>query len=132
MRGDRLILRVPDFGPLEGRVLRTGNGGFVLILGGGRKERQRRADLLTVFLNEGTGEGRAVRFPLSGESILETGTGQVAHAYVTNVSATGVQIRTALFPALGETVLIGRKKARVVRHDADGIAVAFTRPQPHS
>jgi len=124
--GDKVEVFVPDLGTLEGRVIRITKNGFSLSLHGGKAARVALADALTVFFNEEKPSGRAVRFPTSEESVLETVNGQVAYCSVLDISASGASIACPLKPNVGEKVRIGRKRATVVRHHPDGFAVSFT------
>jgi hypothetical protein len=45
---------------------------------------------------------------------------------VIDLSLSGVSVETAEWPALGEEVMVGKMRGRVVRHHEMGIAVEFT------
>lgn len=126
MVGDEVSLFVQDLTRLDGKVARLGDRGFGVSLGGGKADRAARADALMVFLNRPSQHSRAVRYPTAEESVLETVTGQVAHCVILDVSETGASVATALYPALGEKVRVGRKRGVVVRHHEDGIGISFT------
>jgi hypothetical protein len=128
--GDRVTLKVADIGQVAGQVIRVDEGGFGLILGGGKAERVARADQLMVLLHHTNGPNRARRFPQGRETVLERANGEVAHCTIIDVSETGASISSLLRPALGERVRIGRKRAEVVRYHRDGFGVAFTRYDP--
>jgi len=44
---------------------------------------------------------------------------------VLDLSPTGVSVKTAIRPLVGEFVLIGQLAGRIARHHADGIGIQF-------
>lgn len=128
LNGDRVELIVPDLGRYQGKVVRLNPRGFGVTLSGARQDRVARADALQIFLNRPAASSRAVRYPMAEEAVIETVTGQVAHCLILDVSETGASVATALYPRIGETVMIGRKRGIVARHHEDGLGITFMHP----
>ncbi|GGY44627.1 PilZ domain-containing protein [Parvularcula lutaonensis] len=128
LNGDKVELVVPDLGRFTGTVVRLNPRGFGVELSGTRADRIARADALQIFLNRPSENSRAVRYPLAEEAVLETVTGQVAHCLILDVSETGASVATALYPRIGETVMIGRKRGIVARHHEEGLGITFMLP----
>ena len=54
------------------------------------------------------------------------GDGHEIPCRVIDLSLGGVSVETAEWPALGEQVMVGKMRGRVVRHHEAGIAIEFT------
>ncbi|NNU15454.1 hypothetical protein HK107_03850 [Parvularcula sp. ZS-1/3] len=126
---DEVVLEVPDLGTLQGKVRRLTDKGFGITLTGTKSERIARADALTVFLNRPSEADRPVRFPTREQAVLTTADGFSVQCVILDISGTGASIATALFPSIGATVRIGRKKGVVTRHHAEGIGISFPPPR---
>lgn len=130
--GDAIVLHVGDVGRLAGKVAGLHDKGFGVMLAGSKEERQFLADALTVLLHPESSFKRAMRFSNENETVLETDSGLRAFGRIVDLSETGASIATAMFPALGERVRIGRKRGTVVRHTPGGIGVTFRRDDPQT
>ncbi|MEM9810931.1 MAG: PilZ domain-containing protein [Pseudomonadota bacterium] len=126
--GDRITLLVPDLGRIPATMKRANQDGFSVKFRGGKWPRVALADKLTVLLHDHDG-ARSPRLPVSGDTVLEFEDETLVHATVTDVSKDGASLDCAVKPDLGENVLVGRKRGRVVRHREGGIGVSFG-PEP--
>ena len=94
-------------------------------------KRARLMDMLKSFLHEGVAGVTLLRRrswapSFVGNNItLENGKHETCE--IVDLSLEGLSLKTRLRPSLGEIVNLGRIRARVIRHDADGIAVEYVR-----
>lgn len=130
--GERILLYVPDLGRLVGTALRATPAGFEMSLDLTVKKRERLADQLTWYANrpaldlpERRRHERIV--PLLELAVLRSH-GHEHIVRVTSLSCSGVSLETDMRLAIGETVRIGAREARVVRHFDDGFACEFLVP----
>jgi len=128
--GDEVELFVGDLGRLRGRIAGLHERGFGVQLATSKDQRVFLADALTVMLNPDLAEPRHVRFAKGDETVIETPAGDVGHCRIIDLSETGAQLSTTLIPDVSERVLVGRKRATVVRHFEGGVGITFTRGAP--
>ena len=82
-----------------------------------------------LFLNKGLGDDNVLR--RHGKSNRKEfakftrADGQIVHGEVSDISVTGVSLKTDVRPAIGEFVLIAQIAGRVARHHGDGIDIDF-------
>lgn len=96
----RAVIYLDGLGRFEGPVVRSREGGFVITFSCSMQKREKLVDQLTLELNR----------HLLDESDL---------------SLTGLSIRSDMKPPVGEHILIGNRAGRVARHHSDGIGVEF-------
>ena len=128
--GDEVELYIGDLGHLKGRVAGLHERGFGVTLSATKEQRIFLADALTVMLNAALVDDRPMRFAIGEETNLETLEGHIAHSRIVDLSGTGAQLITALQPTTGDRVLVGRKRATVVRVFEGGVGVSFVRGTP--
>lgn len=136
MVGERVVVYVDMLGRFEGVVGRLIPNGFALAAPTSGPRRDRLADTLTWFANrhlltqEDESRQSARVAPFVRRTVLTLGDGKEALAKIVDVSRVGVAIESALRPAIGQKLLIGRGQleAKVVRHLANGFACAFVAP----
>ncbi len=63
--------------------------------------------------------------PKNGESTLQLAEGIVLSCRVLDVSISGASVATPARPEIGSEVLLGKLRARVVRHHSQGFGVQF-------
>lgn len=130
--GDDVELFIGDLGHLQGKVAGLHARGFGVTLSTSKEKRIFLADALTVMLNPGLSNARPMRFATGEETNVETLDGDIAHCRIVDLSRSGAQLMTALVPPVGENVLVGRKRATVVRLFDGGIGVSFVRGAPQN
>jgi hypothetical protein len=90
-------------------------------------KRERIAEQLILFLNRAPGDDSPLRRRASqkGFAKFTRADGQIVHGEVSDISVTGVSLKTAVRPPIGEFVLIAEIAGRVARHHEDGIGIDF-------
>jgi hypothetical protein len=127
--GASVVLYVENFGRFEGTVVRRDDEGFGLAFVCTPSKRERTAEQLILFLNKSLVEDtllrRHERAHQKGFAKFTRADGQIVHCEVSDISVSGVSLRTDIRPPVGEFVLIAQIAGRVVRHHPDGVAVEF-------
>ena len=116
-------------GGLEGQGVRNFDGGFSMRFEITHHRREKLAAQLTWLINRdvltGLDERRHDRIvPRNGMSSLKIGE-TVVPCQVLDVSISGASIATESRPAIGQEVLLGKLRARVVRYHEQGIGLQF-------
>jgi len=127
--GTPVVLYIDSFGRFEGNVVRRDDGGFGLAFVCTPSKRERTAEQLILFLNKSLVEDtllrRHERSHQKGFAKFTRADGQIIHGEVTDISVSGVSLKTDIRPPVGEFVLIAQIAGRVARHHAGGIAIEF-------
>jgi hypothetical protein len=128
--GERVVAYFDHLGGIEGLVVRAFDGGFAFKVQATQHRREKLAAQLTWLanLNElGDLEERnhARSLPPSSLSSLQLAEGIVLNCRVLDVSISGASIATPARPDIGTEVILGKLRARVVRHHAEGFGVRF-------
>ena len=124
-------------GGIEGTVVREFEGGFAFKLAATQHKREKLAATLTWLANrselDGADERRHERIaPNSGRQQLQLAEGIVLECEVLDISVSGASIGTPARPELGTEVMLGKLRARVMRHHAQGFGVQFIDTQNQS
>jgi hypothetical protein len=127
--GERVVAYFDHIGGIEGPVVRAFEGGFAFSIAATRHKREKLAAQLTWLANrtELGEEGRRherVR-PRDGEQTLQLAEGIALACRVLDVSISGASVATPARPDIGTEVMLGKLRARVVRHHPHGIGVQF-------
>jgi hypothetical protein len=127
----RAVIYLDGLGRFEGPVVRAKADGFVMTFSCSQQKKEKLAEQLTLELNRHLLTESDVR----RHDRVETAAGSFTHftrftgeqirCEVIDLSLTGVSVRTAVKPTLGEHILIGNRAGRVARHHIDGIGVEF-------
>lgn len=128
--GEQIIVYFDHIGRLEGRVMRTFPGGFVLTWRISERKREKLAAQLTWFANRHEldlpEDRRHERVTPETQQIeLTLDDGRQYKVGVIDLSLSGAAVRSTVRPALGSRVTLGTTKGRVVRHLDEGFAVEF-------
>jgi PilZ domain len=128
-KGASVIVYVKEIGRLEGMVVRHVAKGFALVFDIKQVQRDRIMEKITLHMNRahaGNIDVREhVRMASDEEAKLILQDGSVVACRVLDMSFGGVSLAIKINPPLGERVMIGRMRGRVVRHHEHGIGVAF-------
>ena len=130
--GTQVVLYVDGFGRFEGQVVRSHAKGFGVRFSCTVLKRERIAEQLTLFLNDGLVEGAMLRRERGNHKEFAKFTradGQIVQCEIMDISAGGVSLRTDVRPGLGEFVLIAQMAGRVARHHDKGIDIEFVGQQ---
>jgi hypothetical protein len=128
--GAPVVLYMDGFGRFEGNVVRRDEAGFGLAFVCTPSKRERTAEQLILFLNnQSPGDDsllrRHGRASQKGFAKFTRADGQIVHGEVSDISVSGVSLKTNVRPAIGEFVLIAQIAGRVARHHPDGIGIEF-------
>jgi hypothetical protein len=128
--GTHIVLYADGFGRFEGMVTRRDGSIFGMRFNATQPKREKIAEQLTLFLNRSLVDDPSVmrahdRTPTNSIAQFTRYDGSVVKCEVVDLSPTGVSIKTAVRPHIGEFVLIGQLAGRVARHHADGIGIQF-------
>jgi len=128
-QGERVVAYFDHIGGIEGEVVREFDGGFAFRINATRHKREKLAAQLTWLANraELAADGRRHErmAPGNGEATLQLAEGIVLTCRVLDISISGASIATPARPELGNEVLLGKLRARVVRHHPQGFGVQF-------
>jgi hypothetical protein len=128
--GERIVAYFDHVGGLEGTVVREFDNGFALQFAATRHKREKLAARLTWLANRSelgpAEERRHERItPKNAVSMLQLAEGIVLTCQVLDVSISGASVATPARPAIGTEVMLGKLRARVVRHHAQGLGLQF-------
>jgi hypothetical protein len=128
--GSSLIAYVEELGRLEGTVVRIHTVGFAVSLALSAYKRERLEEKLSWRISGApklsAADGR--RFEREGTSkatLMQRADGREVPCRVIDMSLGGVSVETAEWPAIGEFVLVGKMRGRVVRHHETGVGIQF-------
>ena len=132
--GERVIAYLDHLGRVEGTIIESIEGGFVMDVSASPRKRDKMAAQLTWLANkdilnlpEDRRHERVV--PDNRHSTVVLDDGRRYNCKIIDISLSGAAIELAVRPAMGTPVTLGRMRARVVRHFQDGVAVEFASAQ---
>jgi hypothetical protein len=132
--GERVIAYLDHIGRVEGSIVDSIDGGFVMDVSASPRKRDKMAAQLTWLANkdilnlpEDRRHERVV--PDNRHSTVVLDDGRRYNCKIIDISLSGAAIELAVRPAMGTPVTLGRMRARVVRHFQDGVAVEFASAQ---
>lgn len=128
--GEHIIAYFDYLGGLEGCVVRPFEGGFAIAIQATQHRREKLAAQMTWLINEkepvGAAQRRHERFRTGNStSSLKLAEDMVVQVRVLDVSISGASVGTEARPIVGSEVVLGRLRARVVRHHSDGLGLEF-------
>lgn len=126
---ERIVAYLDTIGGIEGSVVRNFEGGFSLRFAMTHHRREKLAAQLTWLINRdvlaGLDERRHERIvPRNSMSQLKIGDTLIP-CQVLDVSISGASVAIESRPPLGEEVLLGKLRARVVRYHEQGVGLQF-------
>jgi PilZ domain len=128
--GERLVAYFDHLGGIEGPVTRGFDGGFAFKIEASHHKREKIAAQLTWLANRAEMADAAERrhervAPSNSLSQLSLAEGVVLACKVLDVSFSGASIETPARPEIGIEVMLGKLRARVMRHHTQGFGVQF-------
>lgn len=130
--GSRVICHVDGLGVIEASVTAASRGSLRLSVEGSPAHRVRLAMRLAwhrARLDGREDQRGAMRvIPLDPTVDVTLADGTAVAARIADLSATGAALETALRPPVDTALTVGRRRARVVRHTDNGVAVRFVLP----
>jgi hypothetical protein len=128
--GERIVAYLDEIGGIEGEVVRTFEGGFALSLKASQHKREKLAAQITWLVNKDQFGGafgrRHQRLAVVNKtSTLKLSDGSSVDCRVLDVSLSGASIGTEARPAIGDEVMFGKLRCKVMRYHDRGIGVQF-------
>jgi hypothetical protein len=128
--GEHIIAYFDHLGGLEGTVVRSFEGGLAIQFQASQHRREKLAAQIMWLLNQkefdGVAQRRHERFRTANKtSSLTLADGAVAQVRVLDVSISGASVGTEVRPPVGSKVVLGKLRARVVRHHREGLGLEF-------
>lgn len=128
--GERVVAYLDEIGGIEGEVVRLIDGGFAIELKASQHKREKLAALITWLVNReklGPAFGRRhKRMEVPNKtSALRLQDGSTADCTVLDVSLSGASIGTEARPPIGDIVMFGKLRCKVMRYHDRGIGVQF-------
>ena len=128
--GERVVAYYDHVGGLEGHVARVFEGGFAMRLAATQHRREKLAGLLTWMVNRASLSASETRrhdrlAACEDHTSLHLDEGVVVPCRVLDISVSGALLGTEARPPLGREVMLGKLRARVARHNENGIGVQF-------
>jgi len=132
--GDRITSYFGDFGKLDGQIVDTVAGGFLLELEMTRLMREKMSNKLTWLemrqkdssVRDGRKQARII--PANSHSSLTFADGSVRSCFVIDMSVSGVAVSADVQPEIGTPLAVGACVGRVVRVFPEGFAIQFVEP----
>jgi hypothetical protein len=132
--GEKVIAYLDHIGRVEGTVKVAIEGGFEMDLAASPRKRDRMAAQLTWLANkdilnlpEDRRHERVVPDIRHSSVVLDDG--RRYNCKIIDISLSGAAVELSVRPAMGTPLTLGRMRARVIRHFADGVAVEFASAQ---
>jgi len=132
--GEKVIAYIDHLGRIEGPIVGLIEGGFAMDVVASARKRDKLAAQLTWLANkdllnlpEDRRHERVV--PDNRHSNVVLDDGRRYNCKIIDISLSGAAIELSVRPALGTPITLGRMRARVVRHFANGVAVEFAASQ---
>jgi hypothetical protein len=130
--GERIVAYLDQLGGIEGIVNRADKDTFALTITATQHKREKLAAQITWLVNRSELEGIEARRPgheriASGDkaTVMRLADGQEIDVHLQDVSISGASVLTAVRVPLGTEIILGKLRALVVRHHAEGVGVQF-------
>ena len=117
-------------GGLRAKLFDVFEGGFAIDIRATQHKREKLAAQLTWLANRNIlnlpdGRRHARIVPKVQDKMLQLPNGATLQCRVLDVSVSGASLATAMRPDIGTDVMLGRLRARVVRHHDQGVGLEF-------
>lgn len=129
--GEKIIAYFDHVGGLEGQVVRVFDGGFAFRIAATQHKREKLAAQITWLINKteiaGIEERRHERWRTNPPTatILTLAEGISIDCHILDFSLSGASVATEARPPIGNDVMLGRLRCRVIRYHERGIGVQF-------
>lgn len=129
--GERVVAYIDHIGRVEGKVIRTITGGFAMTIEATLRKRDKIAAQLTWLANRHVlnlpEDRRHERYvPKNPFAVLTLSDGREMRCRIVDISLSGAALAMADKPPIGEQVMVGKIRGRIVRHFEDGVAIEFS------
>jgi hypothetical protein len=130
--GERIVAYFDHIGGVEGTVVRAIEGGFALQFTATQHKKEKLAAQITWLINRHELDPTDMRRPghertelTNNTSVMRLPDGLATSVRIIDLSISGASIGTEARPVVGAEIAIGKLRAKVVRHHADGIGIQF-------
>ena len=127
--GENIIAYLIHLGGIEGSVVRRFPGGFAMSISATQRKRDKLARqflrLSSKSVISEAEEREFPRVPVNEISTLILADGAALECPLLDMSRSGASIATHIRPPVGTLLMLGKRRAAVVRHHEQGIAVEF-------
>lgn len=129
--GEKIIAYFDHIGGIEGQVVRAFDGGFAMKIIATQHKREKLAAQITWLINKSEiasiEERRHERWSTHPPTaaILTLAEGISIDCHILDISLSGASVATEARPPIGNDVLIGKLRCRVIRYHDRGIGVQF-------
>jgi hypothetical protein len=135
--GERVIAYIDHIGRIEGHIVRVYEAGFAMSISATLRKRDKLAAKLTWLANRhelNLPEDRRHDRVTSKVSVTNVSLpdGREYQARLVDASLSGAALALDIKPPIGSPVMVGKLRARIVRHFDEGIAVEFATVQTPS
>ncbi len=128
--GERVIAYFDHVGRIEGQIVRIFDGGFAMAINATLRKKDKLAAKLTWLANR-----HELNLPedrrhdrVTSKVTVTTVTlpdGREYRGRIVDISLSGLALNVDVKPPIGSPLMVGKLRARVVRHSEEGIAVEF-------
>lgn len=125
--GERIVVYFEHLGGLDGIVVRTFEGGFAIEFCVTQHKREKLAQQLARLIDRDSAAAlrRHERIAINNTTTLRLDADISIQVRVIDVSISGASVATEARPALGSEVVLGKLRAKVVRHHVEGLGLEF-------
>ncbi len=129
--GEHVVAYFDEIGRIDGPVMRLVDGGFAMQISATVHRREKLVAQLTWLINRKTlGIPDSRRHDRAGppaevESTIVLPDGTQQACQILDISISGASVSTDPMPAIGKHLLLGKLRAKVVRHHEQGIGLQF-------
>ena len=132
--GEHVVAYVDQIGRVEGEIVRVQDGSFAMSINATLRKRDKLAAKLTWLANRhelSMPEDRrhdriAAKITMVTVALPD---GREYQARVVDISHSGAALGLEVRPPIGSPVMVGKLRARVVRHFEEGVAIEFATQQ---
>jgi hypothetical protein len=131
--GTGVIASIDELGRVEGSVIRGHSVGFAILLALTPYKRERLEEKLSWRLSGAAKALETRRFEREATdktTMLTRSNGSEMPCKVIDMSLGGVSVEASDIPPIGEEVMVGKMRGRVVRHHETGFGVQFVGVPP--
>jgi c-di-GMP-binding flagellar brake protein YcgR len=127
--GSSIVLYIDEFGRFECEVMRAEWGHFGVVFRCSALKQARLAEQLEIIAKQGAPAAATLRRH-ERRSAADLGqftraNGETVACDVLDLSLSGISLKSAVKPPIGEVITVGQTSGRVVRHHETGFAIEF-------
>ncbi|CAN5179060.1 PilZ domain-containing protein [soil metagenome] len=128
--GERVVAYVDHLGRIEGQIVRLYEGGFAMSINATLRKKDKLAAKLTWLANrhelnlpEDRRHDRIT--PSITSTTIALPDGREYRGRIVDISLSGLALAVDVRPPIGSPLMVGKLRARVVRHFEEGVAVEY-------